>query len=82
MRKKKMKMDEDQYQLGIRKLSPHEMVTLIVGYRNDVLASIRLFKQLLESDTSHLNAIQKELLKVTVANLEERATDFNILLED
>lgn len=27
-------MDESQYQLGIRKLSPHEMVTLITVYRN------------------------------------------------
>lgn len=75
-------MDEDQYQLGIRKLSPHEMVSLIVGYRNDVLKCVRLFEQLLNSDTSYLNAIQKEMLKIAVINMKERAADFGLVLED
>ena len=79
---KKNKMTEDQYQLGIRKLSPHQMVTLIVRYRGVVREAASLCKKLLDSDTCFLNAIQKELLKVSIANYNEYVEDYTTLLDD
>ena len=79
---KKTKMTEDQYQLGIRKLSPHQMVTLIVRYRGALREATTLLEMLLKSDTCYINNIQKEIMNVAGARYREHVEDYTTLLDD
>ena len=56
-------MTEDQYQLGIRKLSPHEMVSLITRYRNQLKGCLTLFDQILKGKCLHNNMIMEEIIR-------------------
>lgn len=67
-------MDESQYQLGIRKLSPHEMVALIIAYRNELLTCEKLCRSFAEE-----NYAQEPLHKVTCAY---KAANINTLVHD
>ena len=73
-------MDEDQYQLGIRKLSQHEMIALIIAYRNELIFCEKLCRSFAEE-----NYAQEPLHKVVCAykasNLDTVIHDYKIALE-
>lgn len=80
MRKRPAKMDEDQYQLGIRQLSPHQMVALIVRYRGMVQRANHILESLITSDTCLLNQIQTEYIKCTMHDFDKWTTDYTTVL--
>lgn len=80
MRKRPAKMDEDQYQLGIRQLSPHQMVALIVRYRGMVQRANHILESLITSDTCLLNDIQTEYIKCTMKDFDRWTTDYTTVL--
>lgn len=80
MRKRPAKMDEDQYQLGIRQLSPHQMVALIVRYRGMVQRANHILDSLITSDTCLLNDIQTEYIKCTMKDFDRWTTDYTTVL--
>lgn len=75
-------MDEQQFQLGIRKLEPHQMVALIVGYRGLAKIAIATIKHMLLSETNAINPLQQECLKALIADSEKYIDDYTTLLED
>ena len=81
-KKVKLGMTEDQYQLGIRKLSPHEMVSLITRYRNQLKGCLTLFDQILKGKCLHNNMIMEEIIRCTAINIEVELQDFNKALEE
>ena len=68
-------MDEDQYQLGIRKLPTDKLVTLVIAYRNKLKGCANLCKAFAEE-----NYAQQPLHKVACAHLkaeiDQITTDF------
>ena len=67
-------MDENQYQLGIRKLSPHEMVTLITVYRNKLKECSTLCKAFAQE-----NFAQDVMHKIVCGY---KKAELDILIED
>lgn len=72
-------MNEEQYQLGIRKMTPHEKVTMITVYRNIILEqcdNLRMIKQyLLDNPAQELWATQ------LIKELEEITSDYKVALK-
>lgn len=73
-------MDEEQYQLGIRKLPPHKLVTLVIAYRNKLKGCSNLCKAFAEE-----NYAQQPLHKVTCAylkaNIDQIVEDFELAIQ-
>lgn len=75
-------MKEDEYQLGIRDLSKHELVTLITAYRRGLKELLGMLTYLAEHDALQMNDLVKEMFRVTKENLLEKVEDFQKVLED
>ncbi|MBQ6907787.1 MAG: hypothetical protein IJQ28_05360 [Clostridia bacterium] len=73
-------IDEKQYQLGIRQLSPHKMVELICGYRNELRECMMLLKELRESEL--LGGIQKMVCEQSIRRLYNVIHDYRVVIED
>jgi Holliday junction resolvasome RuvABC ATP-dependent DNA helicase subunit len=75
-------MTEDEYQLGIRDLSKHDLVTLINGYRKGLKDLLGMLTYLAEHDSLQMNELVQEMFKVTKENLLAKVEDFQKVLED
>lgn len=75
-------MNEDEYQLGIRDLSKHDLVTLVNGYRNSLTGFLMLINSLKKSEALELNAIVNEIFKAKEEELTERIHNYKKVLED
>lgn len=75
-------MTEDEYQLGIRGLSGHELVLLVNGYRKSLKDLLGMLTYLAEHDSLQMNDLVKEMFRVTKNNLIEKVEDFSKVLED
>jgi Holliday junction resolvasome RuvABC ATP-dependent DNA helicase subunit len=75
-------MNEDEYQLGIRDLSKHDLVTLINGYRKGLKDLLGMLTYLAEHDSLQMNELVQEMFKVTKENLLAKVEDFQKVLED
>ena len=75
-------MNEDEYQLGIRDLSKHDLVTLVNGYRNSLTGFLMLINSLKKSEALELNAIVNEIFKAKEEELAERIHNYKKVLED
>lgn len=73
-------MDEAQYQLGIRKLSPFEKTTMIIVYRNELMA-FREFLQLYLAQLDDSELIQKASVQTELDNLSAIISDYKKALE-
>ena len=81
MRKKPSKMSEEQYQLGIRQLSPHQKVTIIVRYRGLIQELNKMLRQSLDSGKSNLTPIQVEVLEDLLSTSTDWVTDYMQVLK-
>lgn len=68
-------MDESQYQLGIRKLSPHEMVSLIIAYRNELRSCESLCRSFAEENYAQ-DPLHKVACAYKAANLDTVIHDY------
>lgn len=75
-------MNEDEYQLGIRDLSKHDLITLVDGYRRSLKDLLGMLTYLAEHDSLQMNDLVKEMFRVTKKNLIEKVEDFQKVLED
>lgn len=75
-------MTEDEYQLGIRDLSKHDLVTLVNGYRKGLKDLLGMLTYLAEHDSLQMNELVQEMFRVTKKNLIEKVEDFQKVLED
>lgn len=75
-------MNEDEYQLGIRDLSKHDLITLVDGYRRSLKDLLGMLTYLAEHDSLQMNDLVKEMFRVTKNNLIEKVEDFQKVLED
>ena len=75
-------MTEDEYQLGIRNLPKHDLVTLVNGYRANLRDLLGMLTYLAEHDSLQMNDLVKEMFRVTKNNLIEKVEDFQKVLED
>ena len=73
-------MDENQYQLGIRKLSPYQAVELICAYRNELKECKELIEELLV--LASLNPIQRIICAQNIKRIVEITTDYRGLLKE
>lgn len=75
-------MTEDEYQLGIRDLSKHDLVTLVNAYRKGLKDLLGMLTYLAEHDSLQMNELVQEMFRVTKENLLEKVEDFQKVLED
>ena len=74
-------MSEEQYQLGIRQLSPHQKVTIIVRYRGLIQELNKMLRQSLDSGKSNLTPIQVEVLEDLLSTSTDWVTDYMQVLK-
>lgn len=74
-------MNEEQFQMGIRDLSKHDLVRLVLAYRDECMTSGNIFKDYAEN-----NLAQQPLHKVVSARKYARIStlceDFNVILRE
>lgn len=75
-------MTEDEYQLGIRDLSKHDLVALVNGYRKGLKDLLGMLTYLAEHDSLQMNELVQEMFRVTRENLLAKVEDFQKVLED
>lgn len=80
MRKRPGKMTEEQYQLGIRQLSPHQKVTMIVRYRGLIQELSSMLQQVILSDNCSISPIQVEIFKDIINTSTKWTTDYTQVL--
>jgi hypothetical protein len=80
MRKKPGKMTEEQYQLGIRQMSPHQKVTMIVRYRGLIQELTSSLHQIILSEQCDMTAMQAMLLNDLISTSNKWTTDYTHVL--
>lgn len=73
-------MDENQYQLGIRKLSPYQSVELICAYRNELKECRELIRELMQE--AHLSPIQEIICSQNIMRITDITTDYRGLIKE
>lgn len=73
-------MDENQYQLGIRKLSPYQSVELICAYRNELKECRELLRELIQE--APLTSIQKIVCSQNIMRITDITTDYRGLIKE
>ena len=75
-------MNENDYQLGIRDLSKHDLITLVTEYRKGLKDLLGMLTYLAENDSLQMNDIVQEMFRVTKENLLAKVEDYQKVLED
>lgn len=73
-------MDESQYQLGIRKMSTHELVSLVIAYRNE-LESCRLLCKAFTQENFAQDVMHKVICGYKEAHLSHVIEDYEWALK-
>lgn len=72
-------MDESKYQLGIRQLTPHQMVTMIIAYRNALKDCQKLCKAFAQENFAQ-DVMHKVMCAYKEAELDTLITDYEYVL--
>lgn len=75
-------MTEDEYQLGIRDLSKHDLVTLVQGYRSELREVLNMLLYFNDQDLIHRNELVLSIFDVIKERTEAMIADYNKILED
>lgn len=79
--KRRQQMDEDKYQLGIRKLDSNDLVNLVIGYRNKLIGCKRLCEDFAQHNLAQ-DPLHKVICAEAAADLELRISDYNLVLKE
>ena len=74
-------MDEDRYQLGIRKLEKQELVTLVLAYRNKLMGCRTLCNDFAWNNFA-TNSLHKVICAEMVANLDTVIEDYEKAMKE
>ena len=80
MRKRPGKMTEEQYQLGIRQLSPHQKVTMMVRHRGLIQELSSMLQQVILADNCSISPIQIEIFKDIINTSTKWTTNYTQVL--
>ena len=75
-------MNEDEYQLGIRDLSKHDLVTLVHGYRAELREVLNMLIYFNDQDLIHRNELVLSIFDAIKERTEAMIADYNKILED
>lgn len=69
-------MDESQFQLGIRQLSPHDLVTLVSVYRNKLKGCQKLCEDFAQNNYAQ-DVMHKVICGYLAADIDVITKDYN-----
>ena len=73
-------MTEEQYQLGIRDLSKHELITLVTVYRNELKSCNEIFKDFAVNNFAQ-NVWHKVICAIKLARVQSMIEDYKVAIK-
>ena len=74
-------MNEEQFQIGIRDLSKHDLIKLINIYRDELVTSWKIFKDFAENNFAQ-SVWHKVVTARKLSRIEVMTEDYNIALKE